>query len=276
MTTLSLSPDDIMLLSALAQAEAGGMVDAGVADPREAYGSVADVVLNRMASPVYPDTVSDIISQKAQFEPVSKYGGADKLPKPSGDTIAAIKAYLEDRAKGLDGVVGKATNFLNPFYSGSKARSTWAKDYMKWPSIGKGKNVHFFGSLTDVPDYSVALGEAASPTAELFSGADGLASTLANAGDLAPLGESASMMADLGAIDAASPATAMAAATPLNGTGIPWADIALIAANAFSNMGQPDPQAQAMAERNSQQAADEATQRRMAWAMQNGFGRGLG
>lgn len=274
MTTISLSPDDIMLLSALAQAEAGGMVDAGVADPREAYGSVADVVLNRMASPVYPDTVSEIISQKAQFEPVSKYGGADKLPKPSSDTVAALKAYLEDRAKGLEGVVGKATNFLNPFYSGSKARQTWAKDYMKWPSIGKGKNVHFFGSLTDVPDYSVALGEGDSPLADLFSGADGMASTLANAGDLAPLAEGgSSMMADLGA----APVTDMAAGVgAMGGTGIPWADIALIAANAFSNMGQPDPEAQAQAQRNSQQAADEATQRRMAWAMQNGFGRGLG
>lgn len=274
MTTLSLSPDDIMLLSALAQAEAGGMVDSGVADPREAYGSVADVVLNRMASPVYPDTVSEIISQKAQFEPVSKYGGADKLPKPSSDTVAALKAYLEDRAKGIEGVVGKATNFLNPFYSGSKARQTWAKDYMKWPSIGKGKNVHFFGSLTDVPDYSVAIGEGDSPLAGLFTGADGMASTLANAGELAPLAEGgASMMADLGA----APVTDMASGVgAMGGTGIPWADIALIAANAFSNMGQPDPQAQAMAERNSQQAADEATQRRMAWAMQNGFGRGLG
>jgi hypothetical protein len=252
--TLQLSPEDIQLLAALAQAEGGGP-------------EIADVVLNRMASPLYGDTVADVVGQKAQFEPVTKYGGVDKLPPASDDKLAEIRDYLASVAQGGKRAAEKATHFLNPLYSGSKARNTWAKDYMSWPSFGEGKKKQFFGSLVDVPDYSVSLADGGPEAlANMASPEQGLLSGLTS-GDFAPAGNAGSM-ADLGAIgDAGGLAASIA------GTGVPWADIAMMAAGMLGQMGQPDPASQ-QAQEVSQRAAEDATQQRQQYAARNGWGWG--
>lgn len=279
MTTLTFSDEDVDIIANLVEAEAGSLVAAGV-PPDVAYRLVGETITNRMASPAYGGSLRDVVSAKHQFEPVSKYGGIDKLPKAKSETRDWASSFLRSLADGERKYEG-VTAFANPYLAGEKARKGWLRPYPQWMKagnvMGSGRNVHVWPTepMVEVPDYEVALeGELANPMASLFNAPGGMASSLADAGDLAPLAEGgASMMADLGAIPTQGMASGVGA---MGGTGIPWADIALIAANAFSNMGQPDPQAQAMAERNSQQAADEATQRRMAWAMQNGFGRGLG
>lgn len=150
---LSLNDTDVDLLTRIAQAEAGQLGEKG----REA---VAATVLNRMASGKFPNTVSGVVGQKGQFEPVANYGGVDKLPAANPNAVAQMKSFLANYSDPTNG----ATYFLNPVTTGQRGTS--------FPSVGKvnptlvqgsGSVEHAFydrfspDSPVTVPPYQVAL-----------------------------------------------------------------------------------------------------------------------
>lgn len=95
----SFSPDQISLLAHLVQAEAGNQPFVGQV-------AVAAVVLNRLKSPEFPQTLEQVILQPGQFESVSN--GTYRLA-PSPNARMAVEAALN----GWDPTDG-ALYFYNP------------------------------------------------------------------------------------------------------------------------------------------------------------------
>ena len=67
------SQSDLDLLAAIIYAEAGDQVRYGT----DALRLVGDVIMNRVHSPAWPDTVSGVVYQPGQFSPVTD-GGLDR------------------------------------------------------------------------------------------------------------------------------------------------------------------------------------------------------
>ncbi|OKP94592.1 cell wall hydrolase [Paenibacillus sp. P32E] len=81
----AVSEEDLLLLQKIVMAEAEG-------EPYQGKVAVANVVLNRLRSANFPDTIHDVIYQKSQFSPVAN--GRLKRVKPNGDSIKAVTAAL--------------------------------------------------------------------------------------------------------------------------------------------------------------------------------------
>jgi N-acetylmuramoyl-L-alanine amidase len=101
----SLSEKELDLLTRLVYAESRG-------EPYEGQVAVAAVVLNRVESPHFPDTVRDVIFQRGAFS-VVRHG---QLPKKTSEQ--ARRAVL-DAARGIDPSKG-ALYFYNPDISSSE------------------------------------------------------------------------------------------------------------------------------------------------------------
>ncbi len=99
--------DVLYWLSHIINAESGNQPLAGKI-------AVGNVVLNRVASPRFPDTVYEVIHQRNQFTPVSN--GSINLT-PNAESVIAAKLCLDGA-----NTVGNALYFLNP----RTARSSWA------------------------------------------------------------------------------------------------------------------------------------------------------
>ncbi|MCM3766930.1 cell wall hydrolase [Neobacillus niacini] len=81
------SQSEIDLLARLVRAEAE-------TEPYEGKVAVACVVLNRLESPKFPDTIKEVIYQKRQFQPVSN----GQINKPADeDSIKAVYEALNDK-----------------------------------------------------------------------------------------------------------------------------------------------------------------------------------
>jgi len=80
--------DSLELLAHVVEAEAGN---------QDAYGKrlVVDVILNRVESPEFPDTITEVIYQKNAFSVVSN-GAIDRVV-PSEDTYEAVRKALTER-----------------------------------------------------------------------------------------------------------------------------------------------------------------------------------
>lgn len=107
--------DDIVLMAKLVFAEAQG-------EPYEGQVAVAAVLLNRLASPLYPNTMAGIIYQPQQFEPVAN-GAINNIPNNS-----AYEAVLEAMS-GEDPSEG-ALFFWNP-YKVSPTSWVWTRSIIK-------------------------------------------------------------------------------------------------------------------------------------------------
>ncbi|WP_052329952.1 cell wall hydrolase [Thermicanus aegyptius] len=98
---------EVMLLARLIHAEAGNQ-------PYEGKIAVANVVLNRVKSPDFPNTIKDVIFQKGQFTPVAN----KKINNtPTEEDIKAAKEALEGVV-----VLEDALYFEN-----SKNKNNWIK-----------------------------------------------------------------------------------------------------------------------------------------------------
>ena len=82
--------DSLELLAICVQAEAGNQSLTG-------RRMVADVILNRVDDPDFPDTIEGVITQRYQF---SSYwdGGMDRVYEPDELTIRAVQMELEHRS----------------------------------------------------------------------------------------------------------------------------------------------------------------------------------
>ncbi|MFT4415543.1 cell wall hydrolase [Fredinandcohnia humi] len=99
-TEISLSEADIDLLARIVRAEAQ-------TEPFEGKVAVAAVVLNRVESPLFPDSIKEVIYQRGQFQPVSN----GQINRPADDeSIKAVYAALTD----MRDIVGNSLFFYNP------------------------------------------------------------------------------------------------------------------------------------------------------------------
>lgn len=98
--------EDMQILCAIVEREAGG-------EDRLGKMLVADVVLNRVKSPLFPDTVKEVVLADGQFQPVK--GGALPETEPSEDTIDAVRQALQEADRS-----GGALFFMNPEHSTEK------------------------------------------------------------------------------------------------------------------------------------------------------------
>ncbi|WP_054956584.1 cell wall hydrolase [Paenibacillus dakarensis] len=81
----ALSAEELLILQKIVMAEAEG-------EPYEGKVAVANVVLNRLRSANFPDTIKKVIYQKYQFSPVGN--GRINRVKPNKETIKAVNAAL--------------------------------------------------------------------------------------------------------------------------------------------------------------------------------------
>lgn len=89
----TLSDEELLLLQRIVMAEAEG-------EPYEGKIAVTNVILNRLRSANFPDTIKDVIYQKSQFSPV-RNGRLNRV-KPDEDTIAAVNEALNGRKEVSD------------------------------------------------------------------------------------------------------------------------------------------------------------------------------
>lgn len=116
------TPKEIDLLERLVHAEAGG-------EPFLGKVAVANVVLNRVKSKKFPNTISEVIYAKNQFSPI--WDGRIKN-KPSDESKLAVKSAIEGQKAVPDGIAF--------FYEPSSAQTNWiARNKTFYGKIGKHK-----------------------------------------------------------------------------------------------------------------------------------------
>lgn len=105
---LDLSDRDKDAITRVAYAEAANQGDSGLA-------GVVYTILNRQISGQFGNTVSDIINAPRQFEPVTKLGGWQHLPKPSPTQRARVDTIIHLALEGhLPDLTHGALFFQNP------------------------------------------------------------------------------------------------------------------------------------------------------------------
>ncbi|MGG5759213.1 cell wall hydrolase [Bacillus toyonensis] len=107
-TALNISGDDFDLLSRLVEAEAG-------IEPFEGKIAVANVILNRVESDQFPNTIEGVIYEAGQFQPV-RNGHINKVPSEESKE-AVRKALSVNRSLG-----GNSLYFYDPRYSDESAK----------------------------------------------------------------------------------------------------------------------------------------------------------
>ncbi|WP_322902981.1 cell wall hydrolase [Paenibacillus campi] len=108
--TYALSDKERLMLERMVMAEAEG-------EPYEGKVAVANVVLNRLRSANFPDTIKGVLYQKYQFSPISN--GRFERVKPNADSIKAVREALEGRKEVPDNTyyfvsLSLATDFSVP------------------------------------------------------------------------------------------------------------------------------------------------------------------
>ncbi len=111
--SVALSKDDSYLLCKIAMAEAEGEGVKGKA-------LVMQVVLNRVQSAEFPDTVQEVIYQKNQFSPV-RNGRFDAV-EPDAECYEALRLIRE----------GHWNESQNALYFESKSASKWHRDHLEF------------------------------------------------------------------------------------------------------------------------------------------------
>ena len=91
--------EDVYWLSRIIYAESGNQ-------PLEGKIAVGNVVLNRVASPLFPNTVADVIYQPNQFAPA---GSGHLSRTPNAESVVAAKLCLDGAS-----VAGGSLYFVNP------------------------------------------------------------------------------------------------------------------------------------------------------------------
>lgn len=122
--SITLSQSDIDLLAQIVHAESKG-------EPYTGKVAVASVVLNRVVSPGFPDTVEGVVKQKNAFSCV--VNGHINV-SPSSDSYNAVK----DAIRGVD-----PTNQALYFYNPKIATCKWMKNVSKTNVKSIGQHVFF-------------------------------------------------------------------------------------------------------------------------------------
>ncbi|WP_010281390.1 cell wall hydrolase [Bacillus timonensis] len=118
-TNYNFSTDELDLLARIVRAEAQ-------AEPFEGKVAVAAVVLNRVESPKFPNTIRDVIYQRGQFQPVRN--GAINKPADE-ESKKAVRAALTE----MRHIAKEALFFYNP----TTATSRWLDSRTTAVKIGR-------------------------------------------------------------------------------------------------------------------------------------------
>jgi N-acetylmuramoyl-L-alanine amidase len=97
-----ISPQEVEMIEAVVMHEVGYC-------SRESMIAVAHVILNRMESPFFPDTVSEVLHQEGQFTAIHNYYDWERPVTPK------VKAAVADALEMTD-VTGGAFYFYSPRY----------------------------------------------------------------------------------------------------------------------------------------------------------------
>lgn len=125
---------------------------------------VVDTILNRVASPSFPNTVKDVVNQNRQFSKIAgpknlkPYGSVEKTPKASSSFQSKISSYIQKRASGMPSSVGGNLHYANPNHS-TKNNLGWINK-LEGPKFGEGKSVHYHGTTSGhnpVNDLNISL-----------------------------------------------------------------------------------------------------------------------
>lgn len=124
-TTTPVGDDMVNLLARLVNGEARG-------EPYEGQVAVAAVILNRVKSPKFPNTIASVIYQKGQFSCVTD----GQFNEPIDENSTVYKA-AQEAMNGAD-----PTNGALYFYNPSKTKNKWLFSLPTVKTIGK----HVFAS----------------------------------------------------------------------------------------------------------------------------------
>ena len=102
--TVEIPYDDIEKIERVVWAEARG-------EGQEGRNAVRGVILNRLASERFPDTVDEVLDP-SQFEPVREYGSPRDIPAPEEDLTQGMNEFVDYVQLGNDAVDGR-TFFQN-------------------------------------------------------------------------------------------------------------------------------------------------------------------
>lgn len=129
--------------------------------------AVTDTIINRVASPSFPNTVEGVINQNRQFSKIAgpksykakngkrialnPYGKVSKAPKASELVQNTVNSHIQARINGAPSIVGGALHYANPAYS-SRSNQGWISK-LDGPRLGVGTAVHHHGTA---PGYKPA------------------------------------------------------------------------------------------------------------------------
>lgn len=119
-TTTPVGDDMVNLLARLVNGEARG-------EPYEGQVAVAAVILNRVKSPKFPNTIASVIYQKGQFSCVTD----GQFNEPIDENSTVYKA-AQEAMNGAD-----PTNGALYFYNPSKTKNKWLFSLPTVKTIGK-------------------------------------------------------------------------------------------------------------------------------------------
>ncbi len=127
--------DELYLLAKIIECEARY-------EPYDGKVAVGVVVLNRVMSEKFPDTIEGVIFQKGQFQPIKDGGWSSKEPREEAYK-AAMEALAGEKPTGNNGqTVGNALFFMYESIAG-KGAAKWFKEKLKYvTTIG---NHDFYG-----------------------------------------------------------------------------------------------------------------------------------
>lgn len=102
-------------------------------EPASGQYAVAEVTMNRVASPYYPDTVCGVVHEKRWDAIRNRYVGAfswtefERLPEPQGEAWeqawrVAEAVYFRRHDPKLDGATHFHANYIRPSWSSEKTR----------------------------------------------------------------------------------------------------------------------------------------------------------
>ncbi len=107
----TVSPQEVEMLEAVVMHEVGYC-------SRESMIAVAHVVLNRVESPLFPDTVAKVLHQQGQFTAIHNYYDGERPVTP------AVREAVADALEMTD-VTGGALYFYSPRYMQSGNALRW-------------------------------------------------------------------------------------------------------------------------------------------------------
>ena len=161
--TVQLSQRDVDLIARVVATEVPPSVARrNPAEYERMVKAVTDTVMNRMASPQFPNTATGVLDQNRQFSKITgparldPYGSAEAAPEAPKTLLDMVRNHVVGRAIGVDqSIVDGNVNYANPNFSDAVNLKSWVNPMIDAGAekFGVGNAVHYHGTA---PGYSQA------------------------------------------------------------------------------------------------------------------------